>query len=188
MEMNFEERYQQGDTPWDHGAPDVNLVEWVNQRPIQPCRVLDIGCGTGENAIWLARHGFDVLGCDLSETAINRAREKALKRKVSCAFQVADYLNDSIEEAPFGFIFDRGCFHGLDDREKRILFVQHVAADLTDGGWWLSLVGSCDEPERDIGPPQLSATELIEVVEPYSPSREIMESIKGGNKRLTFFC
>ena len=76
MDMDYEERYQTGNTPWDHGMPDGNLIAWVKRRPIEPCKVLDIGCGTGENSIWLAQHGFHATGCDISRAAIARAQAK----------------------------------------------------------------------------------------------------------------
>jgi len=63
VEDRYRERYKSGDTPWDIGRPDFNLVEIVTQKPILSCKALDIGCGTGDNAIWLARRrcgGFRV--------------------------------------------------------------------------------------------------------------------------------
>ena len=165
--MSFEERYQTGNTPWDHGMPDFNLTDLVRHQPIAACAALDIGCGTGDNSIWLAQQGFDVTGCDLSETAIVRAKEKASDAVVDCSFLVADFLVDPIDEAPFRFVFDRGCLHCITDEEDRLRFAENIAAHLSEGGLWLSLVGNADEPEREVGPPQLSATELISVIEPY---------------------
>ena len=77
-ENRFEERYQSDDTPWDHGLVDDNLIDVVSMNGISLCRVLDIGCGSGENAIWLAQQGFDVVACDLSPTAVQRAKDKLL--------------------------------------------------------------------------------------------------------------
>jgi SAM-dependent methyltransferase len=166
MDMSFEERYRTGNTPWDHGMPDFNLTEWVKRKPIKACPVLDIGCGTGDNSIWLAQQGFDVTGCDLSETAINRANEKTNRAAVNCKFRVADFLVDSFGEARFDFVFDRGCLHSFEDAAARAQFVKNVAVHLSTDGLWLSLVGNADEPEREVGPPQLSATALVSVVEP----------------------
>jgi 2-polyprenyl-3-methyl-5-hydroxy-6-metoxy-1,4-benzoquinol methylase len=80
----FEQRYETGDTPWDIGKPDLNLMQAVTATPIQPCKALDIGCGTGDNTIWLSRQRFQVVGVDASETAIAKAREKALQARVAC--------------------------------------------------------------------------------------------------------
>ena len=55
---------------------DFNLEEIVEIWPIEPCKTLEIGCGTGTDAIWLAEQGFDVTACDHSEIAIGLAKEK----------------------------------------------------------------------------------------------------------------
>jgi len=163
----FEERYVEGDTPWDHGMVDHNLMDVVTQQPITPCRVLDIGCGTGENAIWLARQGFDVVACDLSATAIRKAKSKLNDAATDVAFIVADFLDDEFRGGPFAFIFDRGCLHCMDGEQQRVAYAQKVARLLKEGGVWLSLVGNADEGEREVGPPQLSVVELASVVEPF---------------------
>lgn len=163
----FEERYRSGDTPWDYGTPDDNLINMVAQWPIQPCNALDIGCGTGENALWLARHNFEVTGCDISQTAIDRAAEKASGSKLDCTFVVADFLKSSIPGSPFGVVFDRGCLHTFDERNERMQFAENVSSCLETGGYWLTLTGNADEPEREIGPPRLTANELAAAVEPW---------------------
>ncbi|VGO23120.1 class I SAM-dependent methyltransferase [Pontiella sulfatireligans] len=166
MGNRFEERYRSGDTPWDHGMVDFNLVEVVSRRPVQPCRTLDIGCGTGNNAVWLAQQGFDVIGFDLSATAVERAREKAAVAQAECCFVVGDFLADAVPDAPFGFVFDRGCLHSIPEPEGKVAFAEKVAGLLVPDGLWLTLVGNADEPKREVGPPQLTAAELTAVVEP----------------------
>jgi ubiquinone/menaquinone biosynthesis C-methylase UbiE len=101
FEDRFKERYKTGDTPWDIGKPDFNLTETVIQHPIKSCKALDIGCGTGDNAIWLTQKHFQVTGTDISEIAI----EKASKKDVKCTFLVVDFIRNRIEGAPFGFVF-----------------------------------------------------------------------------------
>ncbi|MCF7818331.1 MAG: methyltransferase domain-containing protein [Kiritimatiellales bacterium] len=166
MEHNFEDRYRNGETPWDHGQVDCNLVDMVAHNGIQPCRALDIGCGTGDNAIWLAQQGFEVVACDLSATAIDRAKAKARAAGAESRFVVADFLSDKIAGATFGLVIDRGCLHSVPGDENRRRFAQRVADLLQEGGMWFSLVGNADEPEWEVGPPQLSATELASIVEP----------------------
>ncbi len=177
MEENrFESRYQTGDTPWDHGMVDVNLIEVVSALPITPCRALDIGCGTGGNAVWLARQGFEVTACDLSPTAIGKADAKARSAEIDCRFVVADFLADPIPGAPFGFVFDRGCLHCIEPEEPRRRFAAKVASLLGEDGLWLTLVGNADEEEREVGPPQLSASELVSAIEPFF---EILSLVSG---------
>ena len=164
---HYQERYQAGDTPWDVGRPDFNLIQVVTTRPIQPCKALDIGCGTGDNSIWLAQKNFDVIGLDTSEIAIKKAIEKAAEAKVKCTFKLVNFLTSTIEEAPFGFVFDRGCFHSLSGEEERRRFAEKVAAHLEKDGLWLSILGNADEKRLAPGPPQRTARDIVNSVEPY---------------------
>jgi SAM-dependent methyltransferase len=162
----FEERYKTGDTPWDHAIPDVNLINIVTRRPISKCRALDVGCGTGDNAIWLAKQDFSVIGCDISPTAIEEARKRAFAADVNCSFIVADFLSNRIPGSSFGFVFDRGCLHSVGAGKERRRFAKNVSSHLEKGGLWLSITGNADE-HREFGPPQLTARDLVLAVEPY---------------------
>ena len=76
--------------PWDTGRPQPALVEWLKRTRPRPGRALDLGCGTGTNVIYLARHGFQVTGVDIARLAIARARRKARRAGVQARFLVAD--------------------------------------------------------------------------------------------------
>ena len=131
---NYREKYKAGDTPWDVGRPDANLVQTVTAMPIIPCQALDIGCGTGNNSIWLAQNNFAVTGIDTSEIAIQKASEKAALEQVKCTFLVSDIFTNQIAGAPFGFIFDRGCFHSFASDSERRSFAEKVADHLESAG------------------------------------------------------
>ena len=73
---SWNENYASGELPWDTGLPEPLLVEFVTSAGLAPGRTLEIGAGTGTNAIWLAERGFDVLGVDVSPLAVERARAK----------------------------------------------------------------------------------------------------------------
>ena len=90
VEKHYKKRYEESNTPWDIGKPDFNLVRTVTKMPIRPCKALDIGCGTGDNSIWLSQNNFDVIGVDTSEIAIQKAIEKASRVNVKCNFIVID--------------------------------------------------------------------------------------------------
>ena len=81
--------------PWDTGTPDPMLVEFVESHAVAPGRALEVGCGTGTNAIYLVQHGFEIVGVDVSPLAIDKARDKARGR---CRFETVDFLS----EAPSG--------------------------------------------------------------------------------------
>jgi len=181
-EKRFKERYEAGDTPWDIGKPDFNLIQTVTATPIAPCKALDIGCGTGNNTIWLAQQNFPVLGIDTSEIAIEKAKEKALKANVQCTFMVIDFLTSRIEEAPFGFAFDRGCFHALKLDKERNSFAKNVNAHLEKDGLWLTLVGNADEQRQSPGPPQRTARDIVNAVEPYFEILLLVSTYFGSNR------
>ncbi len=164
---NWRERYITGDLPWDTGRRDFNLTEIVTKKLIQPCKALEIGCGTGSNAIWLSRQGFSVTAVDIAEIAIQRAIKKASKAGLRCKFYVANFMKQKIDGSPFGFAFDRGCLHSFDSAKERNKYAKIVHSYLKRDGLWLTLVGSADEPPRDPGPPQCSARDITIAVEPY---------------------
>lgn len=166
---SFVERYQDKDTPWELNRPDHNLINFFTSFPIPAVgAAIDIGCGTGDNSIWLARHGFQVTGCDLSDIALDQAQARAAAAKVTCTFFCGDIMRDLPPGAPFVFAFDRGCFHTFDEPADRKKIAARVAELLGDGGRWLSLIGSMDEDRGDRpGPPQLSAGEVLAAVEPF---------------------
>jgi SAM-dependent methyltransferase len=182
IEERYKRRYKAGDIPWDIGKPDFNLIQTVTKMAIKPCKALDIGCGTGDNSIWLSQNGFHVIGIDTSEIAIQKAIEKASKANVKCNFIVIDFLTNKIKGAPFGFAFDRGCFHSLDSDEERKSFAENVADHLEKNGLWLSLAGNADEQRDGPGPPRRTARDIVNSVEPYF---EILSLVSGhfGSKR-----
>jgi methyl halide transferase len=182
IEDRYKERYKSGDTPWDLGQPDFNLIEVVTTKPIPNCKALDVGCGTGDNSIWLSRHGFQVIGTDTSDIALEKAKEKALKAGVHCNFVLIDFLTNKIEGAPFGFIFDRGCFHSFTSADDRRKFAQNVAFHLEENGRWLTIVGNADEKREGPGPPQRTAADIVLAVEPCFEVLSLTSSHFGSNR------
>jgi SAM-dependent methyltransferase len=182
VEKRYKERYEAGDTPWDIGKPDFNLIRVVNTTPIRPCKALDIGCGTGDNTIWLSQQNFQVIGIDTSEIAIEKAREKALKANVKSKFDGVDFITSHIEGAPFGFVFDRGCFHSLNSEEERKVFAENVSKHLEKDGLWLSIIGNADEQRQGPGPPQRTARDIVNSVEPYFEILSLVSGYFGSNR------
>ena len=158
--------YRAGTVPWDLGKPDLNLIHTVTSTPISPCKTLEIGCGTGDNAIWLAQQGFEVLAVDAVPIAIEQAREKAAKAGARCDFHVLDVFLEQFAGGPYHFAFDRGFLHTIDSDQVRKSFAEKLAGSLDEGGLWLSLLGNADEARGGPGPPRRTARDIVNALEP----------------------
>ena len=188
LHPSWNESYASGQLPWDTGQPEPLLIEFVTSGGIAPAPTLEIGAGTGTNAIWLAEHGFDVLGIDLSPLAVERARAKMNERALSCRFAALDFLAAPPPGGPFQFVFDRGCFHVFDEPDERRRFAANVAAVLAPGGLWLSMIGSTEGPRGDVGPPRRSAGEVILAIEPVLEIVELRSAEFRDHGAKAWFC
>jgi len=185
---SWNEAYASGELPWDTGHPEPLLVEFVTSGLVAPGRTLEIGGGTGTNAIWLAERGFDVVGIDISSLAVERANAKLNGRALSCRFATLDFLAAPPGDAAFHFVFDRGCFHVFDEPGERARFAVHVAATLAPSGLWLSLIGSTEGPPREVGPPRRSAREVALAIEPALEIVELRSVELGSHEAKAWFC
>lgn len=104
--------------PWDTKAPKENVVAWHTSGWVHGA-VLDIGCGLGDNAIYLADHGYTVTGLDISPTALQTAERRAHDAGVDVTFAVADSTRLEGYTDAFDTVIDSGMFHCLDDEGKR---------------------------------------------------------------------
>jgi len=185
---SWNESYASGELPWDTGQPEPLLVEFVTSGGIAPTRTLEIGAGTGTNAIWLAERGFDVLGVDVSPLAVEQARTKMEGRDLRCRFATLDFIAAPAPDGPFHFIFDRGCFHVFDEPEERARFAAGVVAALEPSGLWLSLIGSTEGEPREVGPPRRSAREVTLAIEPALEIVELRSVQFRGHDAKAWFC
>jgi SAM-dependent methyltransferase len=112
----FDEAYLTHTAPWVIGEPQPAIVTLERSGWIRG-RVLDPGCGTGEHTIHLTRLGYDVLGIDSSENAIEQARDNAAQRGVSARFEVADALELTPDQA-YDTAVDSALFHIFDPEER----------------------------------------------------------------------
>ena len=185
---SWNESYASGQLPWDTGQPEPLLVEFVSSGAVTPGPTLEIGAGTGTNAIWMAERGFDVLGVDVSPLAVERAQAKMEERALLGRFAAWDFLAGPPPDGAFQFVFDRGCFHVFDEPVERQRFAAQVAAALAPGGLWLSLIGSTEGPSRDFGPPRHSAREVTLAIEPALEIVELRSAEFRGNDAKAWFC
>ena len=135
------------DIPWNSESPPKALVELVESGQVQPCKIIDLGCGAGNYATYLASVGFDVTAVDISPAAIALAEAKAKEKSVACRFVVADVLGglEEITEA-FEFAYDWSLLHHIVPEDRR-QYVETVHRLLVPSGKYLSVCFS----DRDAG-------------------------------------
>ncbi len=120
---------------------------------------MDIGCGTGENTLYLAQQGLKAWGVDASPRAIKKAKAKAKRRGISVTFLVADALVLARLGQTFETVIDSGLFHLFSDPE-RVRFVESLAGALRQGGSYFMLA-FCDQEPADWGGPRRITQEEI---------------------------
>jgi SAM-dependent methyltransferase len=167
----FENLYA-GSAPWDIAHPQVPFVALAD-RVTSP--VLDVGCGTGEHALFFAGRGHRVTGIDFSEEAIRRARRKAAERGLSSEFLVKNALTLGECGKRFASVIDNGLFHCFSDPDRRC-YVQGLARVVEPGGRVFLMCFSDEEPGTE-GPRRVSRQELYDAfadgweVESIQPAR-----------------
>jgi len=157
MADSFEAAYLEGSPPWDIGRAQPELVSLAQAGRIAE-RVIDLGCGTGENALYLATSGLDVVGVDASPEAIRQAREKASRRGIAVTFDIADVLELHDYGEDFDTATDSGVFHVFDDDDRR-RYERSVRGTLHPGGRLFVLCFSDRQP-GDWGPRRVTQREL----------------------------
>ncbi len=119
--------YRSGNPPWDTGEPHPDLGEMIGGR--QPGRALDLGCGTGANAVYLAQRGWEVVGVDFVAEAIETAVSRARSAGAPARFVLGDVaqLREAGVSGPFDLIIDIGCYHAI-PTDLRDAYASEVAA------------------------------------------------------------
>jgi SAM-dependent methyltransferase len=158
FDFDWDSYYQSGAAPWETKYPSTELRRVIAEEKLQPCRTIELGCGTGINAVWLAQQGFEVTAVDISPRAIEKARERAAAAGVKIRFAVADVLDLKEVSEPYAFFFDRGCYHVV--REFDVQAYLRTLRQLTvPGSLGLVLTGNARETYED-GPPIVTEEEL----------------------------
>ena len=189
--MNLKDRMEQiyGNTPpdkipWNIKEPPRQLVELVESGKVAPCRAVDLGCGVGNCAIWLARKGFQVTGIDFSERALDLARKQAEQEAVKCIFRVGDLTDtDFPVDTEYEFAYDWEVLHH-DFPDDRYTYIRNIVRLLQKGARYLSV--SFSEEDPDLGgegkyrkPPMettlyfSSEKEIEQILDPHFEIREL---------------
>jgi ubiquinone/menaquinone biosynthesis C-methylase UbiE len=157
--MNFFERAYEGSPLWETGRPQPEFVRLCDEGEILG-QVLDVGCGTGENAIYFAEHGHPTLGIDFASNAVRHAESKSRERgAVGTRFRVGNALELGGIGERFDTVIDCGLFHTFLDKH-RPLYARGLRSVLRPGGSLFLLCFSEDEPADWGGPRRVSQAEL----------------------------
>ena len=127
-------RYWRRQTPWDTQVTPPEVMEFISRTP--PGNALDLGCGTGTNAITLGRHGWRVMGVDFVPNAIRTARAKAARSGIEVDFLVASVTDLSTLSGPFDYALDIGCLHAMNE-EGRMAYAANLSRLLRPQAWYM---------------------------------------------------
>ncbi|WP_102419859.1 class I SAM-dependent methyltransferase [Mycobacterium sp. 4858] len=168
--------------PWDTKAPKDNVIAWLGGGWVHG-DVLDIGCGLGDNAIYLALNGFRVTGLDISPTALVTAERRAADAGVDITFAVADSTQLAGYTDAFDTVIDSGMFHCLDDDGKRSYAAAAHRAARPGATLLISCFSDANAPDERWPRPAVSEQTLrdvlggagwdIESLEPATMRREV---------------
>lgn len=173
--------YTIGFTPWDGDVVPAELRDLVEgPKALTPGRALDIGCGTGTQSIYLARHGWDVTGLDYVAKPLRRARSKAKAARVAPTWVQGDVTQlDALDlSGGYALLLDLGCYHGLAEVERRA-YARSVAGVAAPGATFLLM---CFVPGKR--GPMPSGASRDEVVETFGPDWDLEEAHQGAHMPL----
>ena len=174
-QVNFFQRIYLEETPiWEINRPQKAVISLL-QAGLVKGKVLELGCGTAENSILMSENGFEVVGIDLSQHAIDIAEQKAKAKGASVELICGDLFKHDFGKAVFDTILDSGVFHAFSDNARKKYM--KVLRQLTHPKGQLHLIAWSElEPGED-GPRRLSEDEIQEVFEKEWTDITIVKSI-----------
>ncbi|MDA1075466.1 MAG: class I SAM-dependent methyltransferase [Proteobacteria bacterium] len=144
----WNDRYSGRELIWSAG-PNLTFSEQV--ADLQPGRALDVACGEGRNAIWLAEKGWDVTAIDFSDVGIDKARQIAERRGVSVNWIVGDVSTHALPAAQFDLVAVLYLHTSLKERE---MWLANVLASVAPGGRFLYIGHDQSNIEHGVGGPK----------------------------------
>ena len=178
MSLFWELLYLLKKTPWDTGITPPEIVAVIESGKVPIGRALDLGCGTGTNAITLARRGFEVIGIDVSRRAIALARRKVRAAQLTDRVRLergdVTLLRRWVPDDSLDFAFDIGCFHNL-NAEARRRYVSALTAVLKPGAVYMLYAF---EPQAD-----RRGVALDEIAALFDPAYRLDTLRRGSDRR-----
>ncbi len=176
----WDARYRDGQTPWDQGTVAPEVLAFVAGHPGEGRWALDIGCGTGTHSRELARHGYRVVGLDLSWVALRRALSAAQHEDLPWYGVQADAADLGLLQCTFAVALDIGCFHGLTTAQQR-RYAAGLALRLEPEGFYL-LYALHPAPEAAGGPPGVKPEQVEAIFRPFLELREYKPGWQGDRR------
>jgi methyl halide transferase len=125
--------YREGTPVWETGEPAAELIRFLDEKRVGRGSAIDIGCGTGADAVYMVRCGLEVTAVDSSPTAIERARVRAEQEDALPRFVLADFFEFAQSAGTFDFAYDAGYYH----------YARHIELDhYLDALWRVTRPGS----------------------------------------------
>jgi SAM-dependent methyltransferase len=155
---DWDAQYRLGTPPWETGKPASELVKVLDEGILSPGTVLELGCGTGADAVLLARRGFEVTAVDSSPTAIERARERVDLDDVLVRLVLADVFQFAPTAGQFDLVYDAGFYHFI-RRADLARFLDLLWRVTRPGSYYFALAGNVNETAAS-GPPRVAEEEI----------------------------
>lgn len=121
--------------PFFRCIPDENLYSYIQNNIFKKGRIIDIGCGNGRNAVYLAKCGFDVDAIDFSRQSIDWARENSKREHVQVHLFHDSIFSFKPPERPYDYLYDSGCFHHIKPH-RRDQYLEIISNLLKPGGYF----------------------------------------------------
>ena len=154
----YQWRYWRGQTPWDTNITPPEVEAFI--KVTSPGKALDLGCGTGTNAIKLARCGWEVTAVDFAPEAIRKARQKSAAANLEINFHIADVTRLDFLDGCFDYVLDIGCMFTLDPQD-RVVYADTLARLCRPGGRYMMYAW---QPHHRKGKPRGISPEDVELL------------------------
>jgi len=151
--------YREGTPVWETGEPSTELIRLLNEKRIGRVSALDVGCGTGADAVYMVRRGLEVTAVDSSPTAIERARVRAELEDALPRFVLADFFEFAQNAGSFDFVYDAGFYHyaRLIELDRYLDALWRVTRP---GSYFMTLAAAAAEPPIEGSPPPVTKRQL----------------------------
>ena len=155
--LDWDAIYREGTPSWETGVPAAGLLHVLDEGWLRPSVTLEIGCGTGADAVELVKRGFEVTAVDNSPTAIERARARAELEDALPRFVLADIFEFAPTAGQFDFVYDAGFYHFVRNYDLN-RYLDVLWRVTRPGSLYLTLAAASEAAEG--GPPRVTKRQL----------------------------